>query len=79
MAGKIINSADREKLLITLLAIVEDGTTRRVLINAWRVGKLCFSGDDRRLEVLTNACAYRNSELGFTPSLKSVKGGKQDA
>lgn len=79
MAGKIINSNDREKILIALLAIVEEATNRRGLINAWRVGKVCFTDDQRRLDTLTAACAIQNADLGFTPTLRPLKGGKPNA
>lgn len=79
MPGNILNSANREKILVGLLYLIETAQTRQVLIAIWRIGKLALHEDSTRMETLTNALQYQNAELGFTPTLRPMKGGKPDA
>lgn len=79
MAGRILNAKLRDDIASCFIAAIEEATTRRGLINIWRAAKLTLGPEDKRLEVITGACQDRNSELGFTPKLKTLKGGKPDA
>lgn len=79
MAGRILNASLRDDIAGCFITAIEEATTRRGLIAVWRAAKLTLGGEDKRLEVITAACQDRNSELGFTPQLKTLKGGKSDA
>lgn len=81
MAGRILNSKARDDIANCLVIVVQGATTRQALINLWRIAKIAFGPEDTvRLPVVTGACHDRNTELGFTPTLKpEQKGGKPDA
>lgn len=80
MAGRILNSKARDDIADCLVIAIQQAATRQALINLWRVAKIALGPDDKvRLPVVTAACQDRNSELGFTPQLKTQKGGKPDA